>query len=180
AELFPYSHHIVVLTPVCRCCCRTGEKKLEYGGAKWHETCFVCTACKKPIGTGSFFKRDGSIVCEDCHTNKFAKICGKCSKPITALRAPGTFEAGAFSSRLLRLRRICQSSLAETATRKCSPKAVRRAAGKAISGSSGQKYVTYEDRAWHNDCFKCTKCKTTLVGKGFHTEGLRILCPKCA
>lgn len=49
-----------------------------------------------------------------------------------------------------------------------------------VTGAGGQKYVTYEDRAWHNDCFKCTKCKTTLVGKGFHTEGLRILCPKCA
>lgn len=175
--------------PGCKQVLRTGEKKLEYGGDRWHETCFVCNICKKPVGTASFFKKDDKIVCEVCHVEKFAKSCAKCNSPITGSGV--TFEDQAYhrdcflcegcNGQLAGVsftkeqgKPYCQDCYAKNFAKKCA------SCRKVISGPGGQKYVTFEDRAWHNDCFNCTKCKASLVGKGFHTEGLRVLCPKCA
>lgn len=47
-------------------------------------------------------------------------------------------------------------------------------------GIGGSKFISFEDRHWHNDCFMCAQCQTSLVGKGFITDGPDILCPECA
>lgn len=47
-------------------------------------------------------------------------------------------------------------------------------------GGGGVKFVTYEDRQWHNECFKCNKCKENLIGKGFIPDANNVLCSKCA
>ncbi|GIY47407.1 hypothetical protein CEXT_492741, partial [Caerostris extrusa] len=44
----------------------------------------------------------------------------------------------------------------------------------------GTRFISFEDRTWHNDCFICAACKASLVGKGFITDGPEILCPECA
>jgi hypothetical protein len=46
-------------------------------------------------------------------------------------------------------------------------------------GVGGTRYISFEDRHWHNDCFACQHCRTSLVGRGFLTEGPDILCPDC-
>ncbi len=46
-------------------------------------------------------------------------------------------------------------------------------------GVGGTRYISFEDRHWHNDCFTCHNCRTSLVGRGFLTEGSDILCPDC-
>ncbi len=48
-----------------------------------------------------------------------------------------------------------------------------------IIGSGGTRYISFEDRHWHNDCFVCQRCRSSLVGRGFLTEGPDILCPDC-
>ena len=48
------------------------------------------------------------------------------------------------------------------------------------AGIGGAKFISFEDRHWHNDCFICAQCSTSLVGKGFITDGADILCPECA
>ncbi|VDP22408.1 unnamed protein product [Soboliphyme baturini] len=47
-------------------------------------------------------------------------------------------------------------------------------------GIGGTKFISFEDRHWHNDCFICAQCETSLVGQGFITDGTDILCPDCA
>lgn len=49
-----------------------------------------------------------------------------------------------------------------------------------FSGIGGAKFISFEDRHWHNDCFVCAQCSTSLVGKGFITDAADILCPECA
>ncbi|VDK75758.1 unnamed protein product [Cylicostephanus goldi] len=49
-----------------------------------------------------------------------------------------------------------------------------------VLGIGGAKFISFEDRHWHNDCFICAQCTTSLVGKGFITDGTDILCPECA
>jgi hypothetical protein len=46
-------------------------------------------------------------------------------------------------------------------------------------GVGGTRYISFEDRHWHNDCFVCQRCRGSLVGRGFLTEGPDILCPDC-
>ena len=48
------------------------------------------------------------------------------------------------------------------------------------AGIGGTRFISFEDRHWHNDCFQCATCNATLVGKGFITDGADILCPECA
>lgn len=49
-----------------------------------------------------------------------------------------------------------------------------------VSGIGGTRFISFEDRHWHNDCFICAGCKTSLVGRGFITDGEDIICPDCA
>lgn len=46
-------------------------------------------------------------------------------------------------------------------------------------GLGGSKYISFEQRQWHNDCFNCKKCCVSLVGRGFLTCKDDILCPDC-
>lgn len=47
-------------------------------------------------------------------------------------------------------------------------------------GIGGTRFISFEDRHWHNDCFICASCKTSLVGRGFITDAQDIICPECA
>lgn len=51
---------------------------------------------------------------------------------------------------------------------------------KPITGIGGTKFISFEDRHWHNDCFYCASCRTSLVGRGFITDQDDIICPECA
>jgi hypothetical protein len=50
----------------------------------------------------------------------------------------------------------------------------------AFAGIGGTRFISFEGRHWHNDCFSCSGCKTSLVGKGFITDAQDIICPECA
>jgi hypothetical protein len=49
-----------------------------------------------------------------------------------------------------------------------------------VVGIGGTRFISFEDRHWHNDCFICATCKTSLVGRGFITDADDIICPECA
>lgn len=48
-----------------------------------------------------------------------------------------------------------------------------------IAGFGGTKFISFEDRHWHSDCFVCYKCNNSMVGKGFLMNEGDILCPEC-
>ncbi len=48
-----------------------------------------------------------------------------------------------------------------------------------ILGFGGGKYISFEDRQWHQPCFMCSRCSVTLVGAGFFPEQDEILCRSC-
>ena len=47
------------------------------------------------------------------------------------------------------------------------------------SGIGGTKFISFEDRHWHSECFVCYKCTASMVGRGFLMNGDDILCPDC-
>ena len=48
------------------------------------------------------------------------------------------------------------------------------------AGIGGTRFISFEGRHWHNNCFVCSSCKTSMVGKGFITDAEDIICPECA
>ena len=41
------------------------------------------------------------------------------------------------------------------------------------------KDMSYKDLHWHEDCFKCRRCKTSLVEKPFAAKNALIFCAGC-
>ncbi|KAI1286624.1 Four and a half LIM domains protein 2 [Halotydeus destructor] len=168
---------------------RAGMKRMEYKGKMWHEGCFTCVGCVKPIGTSSFVPKDDQTYCVQCYEDKFATKCNKCTQIITAggisyksdpyhkecftCTECNTKLAGArFTSR--DEKPYCQDCFANLFAKRCV------ACTKPIIGIGGAKFVGFEDRNWHNTCFNCSTCQVSLAGKGFITDGPDIICPECA
>ncbi|XP_075232744.1 four and a half LIM domains protein limpet isoform X8 [Lycorma delicatula] len=168
---------------------RAGTKKMEYKTRQWHEQCFACCVCKSPIGTKSFIPREQEIYCATCYEEKFATRCVKCNKIITSggvtyknepwhrecftcTNCNTSLAGQRFTSR--DEKPYCADCFGELFAKRCT------ACCKPITGIGGTRFISFEDRHWHNDCFICATCKTSLVGRGFITDGDDIICPDCA
>ncbi|CAG0885008.1 unnamed protein product [Cyprideis torosa] len=168
---------------------RAGMKKMEYKTRQWHEKCFCCCVCKTPIGTKSFIPREQEIYCTGCYEEKFATRCIKCNKIITTggvtyknepwhrecftcTNCNKCLAGERFTSR--DEKPYCAECFGELFAKRCT------SCTKPITGIGGTRYISFEDRHWHNDCFICASCRASLVGKGFITDGDEILCPDCA
>ncbi|XP_055909446.1 four and a half LIM domains protein 2 isoform X7 [Eupeodes corollae] len=168
---------------------KAGTKKMEYKTRQWHEKCFCCCVCKTPIGTKSFIPREQEIYCAGCYEEKFATRCIKCNKVITAggvtyknepwhrecftcTNCNITLAGQRFTSR--DEKPYCADCFGELFAKRCT------ACVKPITGIGGTRFISFEDRHWHHDCFICASCKTSLVGRGFITDGPDIICPECA
>ncbi|XP_011148012.1 uncharacterized protein LOC105188316 isoform X3 [Harpegnathos saltator] len=168
---------------------RAGTKKMEYKTRQWHEKCFCCVVCKNPIGTKSFIPREQEIYCAGCYEDKFATRCVKCNKIITSggvtyknepwhrdcftcSNCNNSLAGQRFTSR--DDKPYCAECFGELFAKRCT------ACSKPITGIGGTRFISFEDRHWHNDCFICAGCKTSLVGRGFITDGDDIICPECA
>ena len=71
------------ITPskVCEACggdFAPGEKKVGYQSKIFHEKCFICDDCKKPIGTQQFVRREDKRLCGNCFDSSYAKVCSLC------------------------------------------------------------------------------------------------------
>lgn len=75
-----------------------------FTGKSWHEGCFVCVQCRKPLGTEPFFEKDGQVssslrvplrpwslnsasrlaqpYCSEDYHNSFSDKCAKCQQTI--------------------------------------------------------------------------------------------------
>lgn len=168
---------------------RAGTKKMEYKTRQWHEKCFSCCVCKTAIGTKSFIPREQEIYCAGCYEQKFATRCIKCTKIITSggvtyknepwhrecftcTHCNNQLAGQRFTSK--DEKPYCAECYGELFAKRCT------ACTKPITGIGGTRFISFEDRHWHNDCFLCASCKTSLVGRGFITDGDDIICPECA
>uniref|UniRef100_A0A914DKM7 Uncharacterized protein n=1 Tax=Acrobeloides nanus TaxID=290746 RepID=A0A914DKM7_9BILA len=168
---------------------RAGMKKMEYKGKQWHDKCFCCAHCKVPIGTKSFIPKNEEVYCAQCYEEKFATRCTKCKKVISTggvtyknepwhrecfccTQCNASLAGQRFTSK--DEKPYCANCYGELFAKRCN------SCVKPITGIGGAKFISFEDRHWHNDCFICAQCTTSLVGKGFITDGADILCPECA
>ncbi|XP_071957069.1 prickle planar cell polarity protein 3-B-like [Antedon mediterranea] len=172
----------------CGLCFKPGTKKMEYKGKEWHDKCFKCKNCSEPIGTRSFIPREDVIYCLTCYEDKFATKCKGCKKVIsdggvTYRNEPWHRECFICSGCKTCLARerftsrddkpYCTNCYGELFAKKCC------GCKKPITGIGGTRFVSFEERHWHNDCFNCKRCDTSLVNQGFMTENDDVICAKC-
>ncbi|XP_037646898.1 four and a half LIM domains protein 2 [Sebastes umbrosus] len=175
----------------CHECKKTimpGSRKMEHKGNSWHETCFTCQRCQQPIGTKSFIPKDTHNFCVPCYEKQFAMQCVHCKKPITTGGVTyrdqpwhkDCFLCTSCKQQLSGQRFTSRDDFAYCLNCFCNLYAKKCASCTTpISGLGGSKYISFEERQWHNDCFNCKKCSVSLVGRGFLTERDDILCPEC-
>ncbi|CAF2831953.1 unnamed protein product [Rotaria sp. Silwood2] len=69
--------------PLCAKCDQKILKECIHALEKtWHPECFICTACKKAIGTGSFHVEEGHPYCIEDYQRMFQAKCTGCEFPI--------------------------------------------------------------------------------------------------
>ncbi|PWA30142.1 hypothetical protein CCH79_00020148, partial [Gambusia affinis] len=190
----------------CTACSQSvqpGSRMLEYDGAAWHEDCFLCSGCRKPIGAEAFVPDAGRFYCLACYEQQVAPRCSHCRKvrknrlnaslwaATIALTKGGLTYRGEVWHRDCFLCCGCGSPLAgQTFTSQGErPYCVRcfsslyakkcAACNAPITGFGDGKYVSFEERQWHQPCFKCSRCSVSLVGSGFFPDRDQILCADC-
>ncbi|KAL2295969.1 hypothetical protein Nmel_017499 [Mimus melanotis] len=145
--------------PRCTRCKKTLTKGgVTYRDEPWHKECFVCTGCKTPLAGQQFTSQDDNPYCIKCFGNLYAKKCSACTKPITGEQNSSPRNP------------MVQWSWGYFCPFVCIFQ----------SGFGGGKYVSFEDRHWHHNCFNCARCSTSLVGKGFIPDNDEILCRDCS
>ncbi|KAE8602864.1 hypothetical protein XENTR_v10014156 [Xenopus tropicalis] len=172
----------------CRATIMPGSRKMEYNGSNWHETCFVCQSCREPVGNKPFIPKESKIYCMPCYEKQFANQCKSCRKAIT--KGGLSFQEQQWHRECFVCTSCKKNLVGEKSTsRDESPYCVDcfdnlyakkcAACAKPITGQGGAKYISFEDRQWHSDCFTCAKCSKSLVGEKFHTNEDDVLCPSC-
>ena len=68
----------------------------------------------------------------------------------------------------------CATCFRELFAKRCT------ACTKPITGQHGTRFISFEGRHWHSQCFVCALCKVFIPVKGFITDGEDIFCPECA
>ncbi|XP_038124578.1 four and a half LIM domains protein 3-like [Cyprinodon tularosa] len=165
-----------------------GSRMLEYEGSAWHEDCFLCHGCKKPIAAEAFIPDDSNFFCVSCYEQRVAPRCSLCRKAVT--KGGVKFQEEVWHKDCF-LCCGCSAPLAGQSftSQGDSPYCVRcfsnlyanKCAGcnTPITGFGDGKYVSFEERQWHQPCFKCSRCSVSLVGSGFFPDRDQILCKDC-
>ncbi len=60
------------------------HQELSHKGRYWHEECFRCSKCYKPLAKEPFSTKDDRIMCGKCCSREDAPRCHGCYKPILA------------------------------------------------------------------------------------------------
>ncbi|XP_078255812.1 four and a half LIM domains protein 2-like [Rhinoraja longicauda] len=175
----------------CFTCNKTimpGSRKMEYKGNSWHEICFACERCRQPIGTKPFILKENKNYCVLCYEKQFAQHCSSCKKAITTGGVsyhdqPWHRECFLCTGCKMKLAGqrftsrddfpYCLDCFNNLYAKKCV------ACSQVIAGLGSTKYISFEDRQWHNDCFNCKKCAISLIGRGFLTKRDEVFCPEC-
>lgn len=189
-----YDNLFGIKCSTCRQPFKAGMKKLDWNGCQWHEECFKCTNCSCVIGNNSFLPRDNQPFCVQCFNNLFAPNCSYCNKAVMSggvlyknepyhreclkcFHCNRSVHNVKFTSRADKP--YCLPCHGELFARKCTE------CSTPIIGPGGRqvKFTSFDDRHWHNECFKCacSNCgQVNLAGKGFVLDAELVLCPNCA
>jgi LIM domain-containing protein 2 len=183
-----YENNFAPRCTLCGAIFRAGMKKYEHRGRQWHAECFCCRVCSKQIGTSSFIPRGDEVVCVPCYEKQYGQQCAKCNGAITK---SGVMYSGRPWHRECFQCTHCRTPIGRDkfTTVKSAPYCVLcygflfakkcYACAKPITGVEDAQFIAFDSRQWHAACFRCVRCATPLVGRGFLTDDDDVMCPDC-
>ncbi|XP_039887558.1 PDZ and LIM domain protein 5a isoform X5 [Simochromis diagramma] len=156
-------------------------------GKSWHKEEFNCAHCRTSLADIGFVEERGSVYCEHCYEDFFAPTCSRCQSKIlgeviNALKQ--TWHVYCF------LCAYCQQPIRnntfhlEDGEPYCEPD-FYSLFGTGCHGcefpiEAGDKFLEALGYTWHDTCFVCAVCCTTLEGKTFFSKKDKPLCKKHA
>ncbi|XP_019744677.1 PDZ and LIM domain protein 5a isoform X4 [Hippocampus comes] len=175
-------------TPMCGHCNKVIRGPfLVAMGKSWHKEEFNCVHCCTSLADIGFVEEQGRVYCEHCYEDFFAPTCSRCQakilgEVINALKQ--TWHVHCF------LCASCQQPIRnntfhlEDGEPYCEQD-FYRLFGTGCHGcefpiEAGDKFLEALGYPWHDTCFVCTVCSTTLEGQTFFSKKDKPLCKKHA
>ncbi|KAG7481505.1 hypothetical protein MATL_G00067410 [Megalops atlanticus] len=175
-------------TPMCAHCNMVirGPFLVAMGKA-WHPEEFNCAHCRTSLADVGFVEERGSVYCEHCYEEFFAPTCGRCQQKIlgeviNALKQ--TWHVYCF------LCASCQQPIRSNTFHLEDGVPYCEADYYDLFGTSchgcdfpieaGDKFLEALGFTWHDTCFVCSVCCTSLEGQSFFSKKDKPLCKKHA
>ncbi|XP_061116366.1 PDZ and LIM domain protein 5-like isoform X1 [Conger conger] len=156
-------------------------------GKSWHPEEFTCAHCHSPLADTGFVEEHGVVYCVQCYEEFFAPTCGRCQykilgEVINALKQ--TWHGSCF------LCASCQQPIGNNTfhLEDGEPYCERdyyNLFGTSCRGcdfpiEAGDKFLEALGGTWHDTCFVCAVCSTSLEGQAFFSKNGKPLCKKHA
>ncbi|XP_017344765.1 PDZ and LIM domain protein 5b isoform X1 [Ictalurus punctatus] len=156
-------------------------------GKSWHPEEFNCAHCRSSLAEVGFVEERGAVYCEHCYEQFFAPSCCRCQQKIlgeviNALKQ--TWHVYCF------LCTSCQQPIRNNTfhLEDGQPYCERdyyNLFGTSCHGcdfpiEAGDKFLEALGFTWHDTCFVCSVCSTTLEGQTFFSKKDKPLCKKHA
>ncbi|XP_035021561.1 PDZ and LIM domain protein 5a isoform X2 [Hippoglossus stenolepis] len=156
-------------------------------GKSWHKEEFNCAHCRTSLADIGFVEEQGCVYCEHCYEDFFAPTCSRCQakilgEVINALKQ--TWHVHCFQCA------CCQQPIRnntfhlEDGEPYCEQD-FYNLFGTGCHGcefpiEAGDKFLEALGFTWHDTCFACAVCCTTLEGQTFFSKKDKPLCKKHA
>ncbi|XP_052463647.1 PDZ and LIM domain protein 5b isoform X2 [Carassius gibelio] len=156
-------------------------------GKSWHKEEFTCSHCRSSLADVGFVEERGSVYCERCYEQFLAPACFKCQQKIlgeviNALKQ--TWHVHCF------LCTGCQKPIRNNTFHLEDGQPYCETDYYTLFGTSchgcdfpieaGDKFLEALGFTWHDTCFVCTVCSTSLEGQTFFSKKDKPLCKKHA
>ncbi|XP_033946915.1 PDZ and LIM domain protein 5a isoform X1 [Pseudochaenichthys georgianus] len=156
-------------------------------GKSWHKEEFNCTHCRKSLADIGFVEEQGTVYCEHCYEDFLAPTCSRCQdkilgEVINALKQ--TWHVHCF------LCATCQQPIRNNTFHLEEGEPYCEQDFYSMFGTSchgcefpveaGDKFLEALGYTWHDNCFVCAVCCTTLEGQTFFSKKDKPLCKKHA
>uniref|UniRef100_A0A3P8X057 Four and a half LIM domains protein 1 n=1 Tax=Cynoglossus semilaevis TaxID=244447 RepID=A0A3P8X057_CYNSE len=162
-------------------------KELHHKNRYWHEDCFRCAKCYKPLASEPFSARDdGKIMCGKCGAREDGNRCQGCYKVVM----PGTksveyknkvWHEDCFTCFDCKQPIGTKSFLTKGEDVYCSGCHDKKFAKKCFHCkqpiTSGG--ISYQEQPWHSDCFVCRTCRKPLAEARFTSHENNVYCVDC-
>lgn len=153
----------------------------------WHEMCFLCELCRKPLrsdGKFTFYKEQ--VLCNDCYITNFQKTCEGCHYAIESGSARLEYNGTYWHEECFKCA-VCREAIG---TSGFVPKDdefycpgcyqnlhAKRCADCGEPLSEGG--VLYNEQTWHKECFSCFTCHESLASRPFSVHSGHRYCIEC-
>ncbi|XP_047447672.1 PDZ and LIM domain protein 5a isoform X2 [Mugil cephalus] len=156
-------------------------------GKSWHKEEFNCAHCRASLADTGFVEEQGSVHCEHCYEEFFAPTCSRCQtkilgEVINALKQTWHVYCFLCASCQQPIRNntfhledgepYCEQDFYSLFGTGCH--------GCEFPVEAGDKFLEALGYTWHDTCFVCAVCCTSLEGQAFFSKKDKPLCKKHA